>query len=287
MHHRHKQFKTYFSKSKMCTIQCVGGLAAILIFLYIHYWRRNRDEFVPINWPIFGMLLALMCNLSNFHDRATLILKHHGGTFRFGGAWFTNTSFIGTSDPMNVEHIASKNFGNYGRGSNFKEIFDFFGDGILNSNSHVWKQQRTMFHSFLKRKTFKNFFQQTMKKKLENYLLPFLNDVSEIGAQVDLEDALSRFTFDSICTIAFGFDPNCLLNKFNELTEIDYQKSLAVIDEVILYRHFIPSYLWKLQKWLHVRQEKKLREAEENLDRFLYEGITFSKQEQSKCSSSE
>ncbi|KEH40835.1 alkane hydroxylase MAH1 [Medicago truncatula] len=271
----------------MSIIQCIGGLLAILIFLYIYYWRRNRYGSLPINLPIIGMLPSLLRHLFKFHDYLTLILKRNGGTFRFEGAWFTNTSFIVTSDPLNVDHIAGKNFGNYGRGSNFKEIFDFFGDGILNSNSNVWKQQRTMFHSFLKRKTFKNFFQQTMKKKLENYLLPFLDDVSEIGAQLDLEDALSRFTFDSICTIAFGFDPNCLPNKFNELTEIAYQKALTVIDEVIMYRHFIPSFLWKLQKWLHVGQEKKLREAEENLDRFLYESITFSKQEQRKYNGSE
>jgi len=106
------------------------------------------------------MLPSLLRHLFKFHDYGTLVLKRHGGTFRFEGAWFTNTSFIGTSDPMNVDHIASKNFGNYGRGSNFKEIFDFFGDSILNCDSHVWKQKRTMFNLFLKRKTFKNFFQQ-------------------------------------------------------------------------------------------------------------------------------
>jgi hypothetical protein len=114
---------------------------AILIFLYIHYWRRNRDEIVPINWPIIGILPALLRHLSNFHDHTTFVLKHRGGTFRFQGAWFTNTGFIGTSDPMNVNHIASKNFGNYGRGSNFQDIFYFFRGSILNSNSHVWKQR--------------------------------------------------------------------------------------------------------------------------------------------------
>jgi len=122
MHQRHMQFiNTHFSKTTMSIIQCIGGFLAILILLYIHYWRRNRDEIVPINWPIIGMLSALLA--------------------------------------MNVS--------NYERGSNFQDIFDFLGDGILNSNSHVWKQQRTMFNSFLKRKTFLNFFRQTMKKKLE------------------------------------------------------------------------------------------------------------------------
>jgi len=274
------QFKVHIGKSTMSLIQCIGVFVAILIFLYIHYWRRNRDEIIP-NWPIIGMVPTCLRHLSNFHDHATLILKHHGGTFLFEGPLFTNTSFIVTADPTNVDHITAKNFGNYGKGSKFQEIFDFFGGGIINSDSHDWKQKRTMYHSILKRKSFKNLFKQTVQKKLDGCLLPFIADVFEAGGQVDLQDAFSRFTFDSLCTIVFGFDPNCLPNKFSELREIPYQNSLTVIEEVILFRHFIPRCLWKLQKWLNVGHEKKFREAQENLDRFLYESITFSKQEQS------
>jgi len=272
----------------MCMIQCIGGFVAITIFIYIYYWRHNGGEIMP-NWPIVGMLLSILHHLSNFNDHFTLVLKRHGGTFRFEGPWFTNTSFIATADPTNVNHIASRNFGNYGRGSNnFQEIFEFFGDGIVNSDSHVWKEKRTMFHSILKRKSFKNLFQQTSQKKLEKFLLPFINDVSEAGSEVDLQDILNRFTFDSICIIVFGFDPNWLPNKISDLREISYQKSLIVIEEVLFYRNFIPSCLWKLQKWFLVGQEKKYKLAQENLDRFLYESVTFAKREEkSKCSSSE
>ncbi|CAJ2673320.1 unnamed protein product [Trifolium pratense] len=268
----------------MCMI--IGGFIAIFIlfFIYIHYWRCNRDEIVP-NWPVIGMVPTFVRHVSDFNDFATLVLKRHGGTFRFQGPWFTNTSFIITADPINVDNISSKNFGNYGKGSNFQEIFDFFGDGIINSDSHDWKQdQRTMYHLILKGKSFKKMLSQIIQKKVENCLLPFLEDVCEEGVHVDLQDALNRFTFDTNCTIVFGFDPNTLPNKFSELREIAYQKSLPVIEEVIFYRHFIPSFLWRLQKWIHVGQEKKLKIAGENLDRFLYESITFSKQEQSKCS---
>ncbi|PNX71487.1 cytochrome p450 86b1-like protein [Trifolium pratense] len=267
----------------MCMI--IGGFIAIFIlfFIYIHYWRRNRDEIVP-NWPVIGMVPTFVRHVSDFNDFATLVLKRHGGTFRFQGPWFTNTSFIITADPINVDNISSKNFGNYGKGSNFQEIFDFFGDGIINSDSHDWKQKRTMYHLILKGKSFKKMLSQIIQKKVENCLLPFLKDVCEEGVHVDLQDALNRFTFDTNCTIVFGFDPNTLPNKFSELREIAYQKSLPVIEEVIFYRHFIPSFLSRLQKWIHVGQEKKLKIAGENLDRFLYESITFSKQEQSKCS---
>jgi cytochrome P450 len=123
------------------------------------------------------MVPTFMRHVSDFYDFATVVLKRHGGTFRFQGPWFTNTSFIATTDPMNVDHISNKNFGNYGKGSNFKEIFDFFGDGMINSDSDDWKQKRTMHHLILKGKSFKKMFHQTIQKKVEKCLLPFLKDV--------------------------------------------------------------------------------------------------------------
>jgi cytochrome P450 len=99
------------------------------------------------------MLPSVLYNQSNIHDYATLVLKHHGGTFQFKGPWFTNiANFILTSDPMNVHHITSKNFNNYGKGSDFHEIFEVLGVGIFNLDSNEWKQERTLLHSILKRK---------------------------------------------------------------------------------------------------------------------------------------
>lgn len=52
----------------------------------------------------------------------------------FEGPWFTNTNFIFTSNPMNVHHITSNNFGNNGKGPNYNEILEVLGDGILNAD---------------------------------------------------------------------------------------------------------------------------------------------------------
>ncbi|GAU41089.1 hypothetical protein TSUD_139920 [Trifolium subterraneum] len=217
------------------------------------------------------MLPTILRCASDFHDFTTFVLKHHEGTFHFEGPWFTNTSFVGTSDPKNIDHVTNKNFSNYGKGSNFKEILDVLGGSILNSDFHEWKQERIVNQLIFKRKNFQNFFHQSVQKKVKNCLLPFLNDVSETGARLDLQDVLNRFTFDITCNIAFGFDPDCLSNKFNELRDIAYLKSLPVMEEVIFYRHLIPIYFRKLQKWLNVGQEKKFKVAQENIDRFLYE----------------
>lgn len=227
------------------------------------------------------MLPAILCNVSNFHDYFTEALKHHGGTFQFKGPWFTNTNFIITSDPMNVHHVTSKNFGNYGKGIDFHEIFEILGGGIFNADSNQWKQDRTILHSLLKRESFEIFLQQVIKKKLENCLLPFLDDASKASAHVDLQDVFGRFTFDSTCTILFGFDPNCLPHKFtHELSKIGYVEAIPVIEEAILYRHFIPKRVWKLQRWLQIGQEKKYKVAQEKLDQFMHECLAYSKSDE-------
>ncbi|CAI8605313.1 unnamed protein product [Vicia faba] len=180
---------------------------------------------------------------------------------------------------MNVHHITSKKFSNYGKGSDFPEIFDVFGVGIFNLDSNEWKQERALLHSLLKRKSFEIFHQNNIQKKLENCLLPLL-DLSCEGVQViDLQDILERFTFDIACTFLFGFDPNSLPYNLNEFADVAYMKAISVLDDTHLIRHCIPKCIWKLQKWLQIGQERKRKVARENLHQFLYKCITYSEVE--------
>ncbi|XP_057434423.1 alkane hydroxylase MAH1-like [Lotus japonicus] len=262
----------------MTIIECIAVFAATLFFIFIHIWRRNRDVLLP-NWPILGMLPAIWRNVSDFNDFATLVLKHNGGTAKFQGPWFTDTNFIFTSDSMNVNHITSKNFGNYGKGPNFHDIFEVLGNGIFNSDSHDWKQQRAMLHSIFQKKSYLIFIQQTIEKKVENCLLPILTQISIVGATVDLQDIFERFTFDISSTTVFGFDPHCLPSRFQELSEISCVKSLPIMEDAIFYRHITPTFIWKLQKWLQIGLERNFNVAQENLDQFVRQCIAYSKRE--------
>ncbi|XP_058760843.1 alkane hydroxylase MAH1-like [Vicia villosa] len=257
-------------------------VSLFVAILFIILWRHNKNVLIP-NWPIIGMLPSIWHNQSHIHDFVTSVLKHHGGTFLFKGPWFTNiANFILTSDPMNVHHITSKNFTNYGKGTDFHEIFEILGDGIVNSDSDEWKQERALLHPLLKNKSFMIFLQQTVQKKLENCLLPFLDQASKGGQILDLQDILETFTFDNICTISFGFDANCFPYNFNELSEIAYVKAVSVLEDTILLRHYIPKCIWKLQKWLQIGQEKKNKVAQQDLHQFLSTCIANSKAHEEK-----
>jgi cytochrome P450 len=47
-----------------------------------------------------------------------------------------------------------------------------------------------------------------------------------------------------------------------------------VFENTILFRHYIPKCVWKLQKWLQIGQEKKNMVAQENIHQFLHHCIT-------------
>ncbi|XP_004515481.3 alkane hydroxylase MAH1-like [Cicer arietinum] len=262
--------------------QYINLFVAILFIIFYYIWRQNRDVLLP-NWPFIGMLPGIAHNMSNFHDFLTSVMKQHRGTFQFKGPWFTNISdFIFTSDPMNVQHITSKNFNNYGKGSDFKESFEFFGDGIFNLDSNEWKTERKLLHSLLTRKSFKIFHQQNIQKKLENCLIPFLDDASRDLQIIDLQDTFERITFDIGCAFLFGFDPNYLHKKFNDLSNMDCVTAFSVLEDIVLCRHFTPNFVWKLQKWLQIGPEKNGKVAKENIDQFLYKCVSYCKGDEEK-----
>ncbi|CAI0457840.1 unnamed protein product [Linum tenue] len=97
------------------------------------------------------MLPSLICHASDFHDRyLTATLRRHGGTVELKGPWFSGMDSIVTSDPANVRHIQSGNFGNYPKGPVMKEVFEPFGDGIFTVDFESWVLQRKKLHLLIK-----------------------------------------------------------------------------------------------------------------------------------------
>ncbi|KAJ1418370.1 Cytochrome P450 [Sesbania bispinosa] len=213
------------------------------------------------------MLPQILWNSWRIHDFLTELLKRHGGTGEFMGPWFTKMNYMITSDPINVHHIMSKSFDNYVKGPEFREIFqEAFGDGIFTVDSDTWKYNRSLLHSLFKQRSFQMFLEKTIQNKVETKLLPILDNNNHVMV-VDLQDVFCRFTFDNICSIVMGHDPNCLSIDF---PQVACEKAFNEAEESIFYRHIVPKCVWKLQKWLQIGQEKKMVEACETFDQFLF-----------------
>ncbi|KAK3419132.1 hypothetical protein EUGRSUZ_H04857 [Eucalyptus grandis] len=226
----------------------------------------KRDDGLPKNWPLVGMLPALLLNLSHFHEWATGFLERSRGNFFLRFHWFSGMDMLFTADPANVHYILSANFGNFPKGPEFKRVFDILGDGIFNSDSNLWSTQRRVAQVFMKDLRFHRFLLMTTRDKLENGLLRVLDELSQRGVTVDLQDLFQRFALDSACRFVTGFDPGSLSVEF---PEVPISKALADAEEVLFYRHFYPEWFGTLQRLLGIGVEKKLRRAWEDGDQIL------------------
>ncbi|KAK4846276.1 hypothetical protein QYF36_015281 [Acer negundo] len=261
----------------------IGGIVvAFLSFLIIFWWRSWNRNHSPIrNWPVVGMLPGVFHNIRRIHEYAANTLKESGYTLVFKGPWFANIDYVITSDPANVHHILSRNFSNYGKGPKFRMIMETLGDGLVNAEGDSWKIQRKIIHSAVHHSKFKSALEKIIRRKVERGLIPVLENVSKLGIAVDMQEVFQRFTFDSTCLMLLGFDPNCLSVEF---PQVEFGKAYDDMDEVALYRHLVPESIWKLQRWLQIGQEKKLRIAWETFDKFLYGCISLKREKLSRRS---
>ncbi|XP_022741212.1 alkane hydroxylase MAH1-like [Durio zibethinus] len=250
-----------------------------LFVLFLSHWYRNRNSLVT-NWPIVGMIPGLLRNSWRIFDYFSFdVLRRCGGTFEFKGPLFPSLDFLLTSDPNNINHIMSKNFVNYEKGSEFREIFEPFGEGIFTLDSDRWKTQRKVMQTLMRNNKFTIFRDKVVWKKLEKGLIPIFEHAATLGTEVNLEDVFQRFDYDNMSLFALGFDPDSLNVEF---PAIPSKEAFADIEEALLFRHFWPKMVWKFQNWLQIGEEKKLIEGTKILDQFVYNCISSRREKFSK-----
>ncbi|KAL4366391.1 hypothetical protein GQ457_05G018650 [Hibiscus cannabinus] len=249
------------------TVDILVTLVLIVLYLFLGHWYRNRNSKVKV-WPVVGMLPTLVSNVDRIFDFLTDLVKLNGGTFKFQGPWFSSLNFVVTAHPVNINHILCRNHENYGKGQEFREIFEPFGEGLVTSDSHVWKRLRKVLQPFTKNnKKYAAYLDRILRQMVEGSLIPVLQHVVRLGTEVDLEDLLHRFDYDYICLLTLGCNPKTLSVEFPVSETL---KAFEGVEEALLYRNFVPKMVWRLQKWIQIGEEKKLSKGLKTVDDFMY-----------------
>lgn len=188
----------------------------------------------------------------------------------FKGPGSFGAKILITCDPANANHIHNLHLKNYPKGTDFLEIFDILGGGILTSDGESWKTQRKMAFSVVMGQQFQSFLSSSSQKKIETALIPLLNQSAETGSVIDLEEVFHRFIFDTMCTMVLGVDPGTLASDF---PTIPFAKATKEAEHILLFRHIVPKFWWKLLRRLDIWQEKKMRIAWEVIDQFIAQSI--------------
>ncbi|PUZ58376.1 hypothetical protein GQ55_5G505000 [Panicum hallii var. hallii] len=245
-------------------IICFFGLA---IFRLI---RQSQKSSLPLNWPVVRMLPFLVVNRHCIHDKVADLLREAGCTFMFFGPWLLDMNILITCDPATVNHCLNTHFEKYPKGREFAEMFDILGDGLLVADSDSWEYQRRVATTIFGARTFRSFAMSIIARKVGTVLLPYLDHMAKHSSDVELEGVFMRLSLDVSYSMVFAADLDCL--SVSSPMPV-FGRATKEAEEAMLFRHLVPSRLWKLLRWLNVGSEKKLANAKVVVNQFIYEEI--------------
>lgn len=226
----------------------------------------------PRVWPLLGSLPGLIQNSNRMHNWIADNLRMCGGTYQ------TCTCAIPllarkqglvtvTCDPKNLEHILKVRFDNYPKGPTWQAVFhDLLGGGIFNSDGDTWLFQRKTAALEFTTRTLRQAMARWVSRAIKLRFCPILNRAQLEGKSVDLQDLLLRLTFDNICGLTFGKDPQTLSAG---LPNNAFAMAFDRATEATLQRFILPEIIWKMRKWLGLGMEVSLSRGLKHVDEYM------------------
>lgn len=240
----------------------------------------------PRVWPLFGSLPGILRNAKRMHDWIAVNLRRTGGTYQtciFALPLLARRQGLVTvtCDPRNIEHILKHRFANYPKGPTWQSAFhDLLGDGIFNSDGDTWRLQRKTAAPEFSTRTLRLAMSRWVSRSIHRRLLPILDAAAADRSAVDLQDLFLRLTFDNICGLTFGRDPQTLDAG---LPDNGFAASFDLATEATLQRLILPEVVWKLRKWLGLGMEGALSRSVTLVNSYLSSVINARKLELSSC----
>ncbi|XP_040380050.1 cytochrome P450 94A1-like [Oryza brachyantha] len=219
--------------------------------------------------PVLGNTVEFIRNRRRFFDwYADLLRAAPRGAIEAWGPLGAGRA-VTTACPAAVDHLLRASFANYVRGPSFRAAMsDLIGDGIFAANGRLWSLQRKVASYAFSSRSLRRFSEDVLGVHLRGRLLPFLDTAAASGEAVDLQDALRRFAFDSICHVAFGVESSTLLDT--AAADPRHEALFAAFDaavEISFRRALTPlTFVQKLRRLLNVGNSRRLREAVDVID---------------------
>jgi long-chain fatty acid omega-monooxygenase len=254
----------------------MAAALVIVASVYIMWFFALKQRLSgPRLWPIVGSLPALIANRKRLHDWIADNLRSTGEAATYQTCILPlpfvahkQGLFTVTCNPRNLEYVLRTRFENYPKGPMWQSAFhDLLGQGIFNSDGETWLLQRKTaaleFTTRTLRQAMARWANRSIKTRLW-YILAAHCDVP--GMSVDLQDLLLRLTFDNICGLTLGKDPETLSPN---LPDNPFASAFDSATAATMQRFLFPTFLWRLKKVLGMGSEKSLRQSLEVVDQYM------------------
>ncbi|KAJ9537515.1 LOW QUALITY PROTEIN: hypothetical protein OSB04_030248 [Centaurea solstitialis] len=234
------------------------------------------------SYPLIGNIIGFLRNRHRFHDWVTDMLSATPSlTLRVDG-FLGLSRGVCTADPANVHHLLRSNFPNYIKGRRYTDVLHhLLGDGIFNSDGHLWSSQRKIASYEFNTKSLRSFISETVQTLINESLIPHLAAAADSGETLDLQQVLRKFGFDNICNVAFGVDPGFLRSSnSNHSKNISFVTAFEAAVDHAFSRFLSPlPVVWKLKRFFNIGSEREYKKSIETIDEFAM-GVIESKETQ-------
>nr|GMD64379.1 cytochrome P450 86A1 [Ipomoea batatas]GMD69279.1 cytochrome P450 86A1 [Ipomoea batatas]GMD73315.1 cytochrome P450 86A1 [Ipomoea batatas] len=267
----------------METLLLLFGVAAATSVYLLWFSLLAQRLTGPKVWPVVGSLPYLFMNRRRIHDWIAGNLRATGGAATYQTsticlpfvAWRQGFYTV-TCHPKNIEHILRTRFDNYPKGPTWQSAFhDLLGEGIFNSDGDTWLIQRKTAALEFTTRTLRQAMNRWVNRTIRTRLWVILDKASRNHSAVDLQDLLLRLTFDNICGLTFGKDPETLSP---EMPENPFSIAFDSATEATMQRLLYPDFLWRLKKLLGIGAEKRLQSCLQVVENYMSETLEARKQ---------
>ncbi|XP_047970420.1 cytochrome P450 86A1 [Salvia hispanica] len=265
--------------SLLITLLITAATSAYLIWFLL----LARTLSGPPAWPLVGSLPYTFLNRRRFHDWIAATLRSTGGAATYQTCTIAvpflarrQGFYTVTCHPQNIEHILRTRFDNYPKGPTWQTAFhDLLGQGIFNSDGDTWLIQRKTAALEFTTRTLRQAMARWVSRTIRTRLWVILEKAAKERRAVDLQDLLLRLTFDNICGLTFGKDPETLSP---EMPENPFAVAFDSATEATLQRLLYPGFLWKLKKLFDTGAERRLSRSLQVVERYMSEALDARKE---------
>lgn len=213
------------------------------------YWERRGVPSPPAFFPAghIGSVLRSECNFGQLFTRHYYFLRGIGA--RFGGGYIFVNKVVVLADLELAKCVLQKDFGHFmNHGGFVDEETDPLAAHLFSIEDEKWKLLREKLTPTFTSGKMKMMF-HTMAKCSED-LVTLLEETKD---EVNIKEAVGRFTTDIIMSAAFGIEANCLKDaesvyrKYGRMAnETDYKQMLKQMCQAILPRKLLHAINFKL-----------------------------------------
>jgi cytochrome P450 len=214
--------------------------------------------------PIFGDMLESLKHVGPRHDWITaMCLRFQNEPWQINVPGAPRTIVL--SDPATIEAVMVDRPDIFVKDTLLLDaVRDLLGDGIVNSEGEQWFHQRKTAAKFFSARTLRLFMTDTMHRNIDQ-VYQALDAQGGSGRLVNLTNIFQQFTLQTFLEVGVGIDAP-IIGKSEPGALEDFDE---VASHVFTHRLLLPSFVWKLQRWLNIGSEKRVKELMENVNTYV------------------